>query len=327
MCTLVSVAQPVTIQQNKDNNFEIAVTSSPPKYKLFWSAKPDSWDKAQVLSLKSSPETIALASAHPILKLEDKNEKFYAAPRAIKLQGAANFRDIGGYKTTDGKQVKWGKMYRSADISKLTDADLQALSQLNIKMICDLRGEKESEAAPDKMIAGAERILLPAGSENVGGTNNYMKYMTTPQRADSMIRSFYTRTDHLKAKYKPMFDQLLAVESDKALLFHCAGGKDRTGVGAAFILYALGVDEKTILKDYELTNEYLKDSREEFIKMFAKQGVPENSARSMMAADPDYLKSTFDTISKKYGSMDKFLETEMELTAKKREELKKKFLY
>ncbi|MFM9839794.1 MAG: tyrosine-protein phosphatase, partial [Cyclobacteriaceae bacterium] len=122
MYTLASVAQPLTIQQNKDNNFEIAVTSSSPKYKLFWSAKPDSWDKAQVLALKSSPETIALASANPILKLEDKKEKFYAAPRGIKLQGAANFRDIGGYKTTDGKQVKWGKIYRSADISKLTDA-------------------------------------------------------------------------------------------------------------------------------------------------------------------------------------------------------------
>ncbi len=324
---LASVAQPLTVEQSTDNSYTIAITSSSPHYKLLWNTKPDSWKSAQALKLTSSSETVALASAHPILKWEEKKEKYYAAPRGIKLEGAINFRDLGGYQTADGKQVRWGKIYRSADVSKLTDADLQVLSQLNIKMVCDLRGEKEVEAAPDKVIPGSERILLSAGSENVGGAGSYMKYMTSPQRADSMIRSFYTRTDHLKAKYKPMFDQLLSLETDKALMFHCTAGKDRTGVGAALILYALGVNEETIIKDYELTNEYRKELNEQTVKMMTSRGLPESSAKSMMAADPTYLKAAFQSIATQFGSMDKFLENQMELTPKKREELKKKFLY
>jgi protein-tyrosine phosphatase len=142
-----------------------------------------------------------------------------------------------------------------------------------------------------------------------------------------MLRSFYSRTDHLKAKYKPMFDQLLTLETDKALLFHCTAGKDRTGVGAALILYALGVEEATILKDYEATNEYRKESNERFITTIVAQGLPENAARSMMAANPEYLKTAFDSINKRYGSLDSFLESEMELTAREREKLKRKFLY
>ncbi|MFM9838979.1 MAG: tyrosine-protein phosphatase [Cyclobacteriaceae bacterium] len=318
-------AQSLKVEQTKSNEFHIQVDD--PKSKLSWNAFPDNWKVAKPLTLKSADETVVLASVHPIIKSESNKKVVFEAPRGIKLQGAINFRDMGGYKTTDGKQVKWGKIYRSADVSKLTDADLELLSQLNIKMVCDLRGEKEAELAPDKIIPGSERILLPAGSENVGSANSYMKYMTTQQRADSMMRSFYTRTDHLKAKYKPMFDQLLVLETDKALMFHCTAGKDRTGVGAALILFALGVDENTILKDYELTNEYRKEGNEQYVKMLTTQGLPEGAARSMMAANPMYLKTTFESIATKFGSVDKFLENELDLTPSKKAQLRSKFLY
>ena len=320
-------AQPITIQQSDVNKFKVSADAKITKYKLSWNSLPDSWDKAKAFQIKASPEEVTLTSVHPIVKLETKNEKYFTAPRGIKLKGATNFRDLGGYKTVDGKQVKWGKIYRSADISKLTDEDLAVVGELNIKMVCDLRGEQEVASAPDKLPIGADRVLLSAGSENVGGANSYMKYMTSPQKADSMMRSFYTRTDHLKAKYKPMFDQLLALENDKALLFHCTAGKDRTGVGAALILFALGVDEQTILNDYELTNEFRKELNEQSVKMMAAQGLPEGAARSMMAADPAYLKTAVVSITAKFGSIDKFLENEIELTPNKRAQLRSKFLY
>jgi protein-tyrosine phosphatase len=122
-----------------------------------------------------------------------------------------------------------------------------------------------------------------------------------------------------------MFEQLLALETDNALLFHCAGGKDRTG--AALILSALGVDEPSILADYELTNIYLKRSFDKFIKSMAAQGMPEATAQTMLASNPKYLKTALDVIAQKYGSMDLFLEKEMELNLEKRALLKKKFLY
>jgi protein-tyrosine phosphatase len=321
------IAQPLIVQQTEQNTYSVAVNSASPKYKLVWNNLPDSWNKAEVVTIKSSPEILTLTSYHPILKLEDKKEKFFAAPRGIKLKGAANFRDLGGYKTTDGKQVKWGKIFRSADISKLTDDDLKVLQSLNIKMVCDLRGEQEVASAPDRLPEGTERILLSAGSENVGGASSYMKFMKNPVAADSFMTAFYTRTDHLAKKYKPMFDQLLALPNDQALMFHCTAGKDRTGVGAALILYVLGVDKKTIFQDYELTNEFRKESNEQYIKMLVAQGLPEPSARSMMAAKPEYLKAAFDAIAKNFGSVDTFLEKEIALDATKRKELKSKFLY
>ncbi len=321
-----SVAQPLTVTQSSVNNYVVTVSATSPKYKLVWNTTPDSWKKAQSISIKTSPETVVLASAHPIIKFKTKKETFYAAPRGVTLKGAANFRDLGGYKTTDGHQVKWGKIYRSADISKLNDEDVKTLSDLNIKMVCDLRGEQEVATAPDRLPEGTERILLSAGSENVGGAGSYMKYMKNPNSADSMMAAFYTRTDHLAKKYKPIFDQLLALETDKALMFHCTAGKDRTGIGAAMILYALGVDEKTIFQDYELTNEFRKESNEQYIKMLTSQGLPEKSARSMMAAKPEYLRAAFDAINKNFGSIDAFLEKEIGLNSERRNNLKMKFL-
>jgi protein-tyrosine phosphatase len=317
----------LTVIRASENTYLIQLNPFSKEDKLSWSPLPDSWNSAKPLTIKSSHDTVVISSAHPILKLNEKRRSYFAAPRAIDLQGAINFRDLGGYLTKDGRQVKWGKIYRSADISKLTDADLDVLATLHIKMVCDLRGEKEIESAPDRVISGSSHVLLSAGSENVGGAGSFMRYMTSPQRADSMIRSFYTRTDHLKAKYKPMFDQLLALETGKALMFHCTAGKDRTGVGAALILYALGVSEETIMEDYELTNQYRKSYNDQTVKIMTAQGIPESSARIVMAAKPEYLKSAFESITAKFGSVDTFLENEIGLTPGKRNELKKKFLY
>jgi protein-tyrosine phosphatase len=124
-----------------------------------------------------------------------------------------------------------------------------------------------------------------------------------------------------------VFDQLLVLETDKALMIHCTAGKDRTGVGAALILYALGVNEETIIKDYELTNQYRKELNEQTVKLMTAQGVPENSARSMMAAKAEYLNAAFDAIKKQFGSVDLFLEKEIGLDAGKRKLLQSKFLY
>lgn len=328
LITLPGVAsgQSVQVEQVKQNRFVILLDGNFSKHTTSWNSLPDSWSKAKTFVVKGKRDTVEIPTVHPIVKLADKRKSYYGAPRAIALEGAVNFRDLGGYATRDGRQVKWGKIYRSADISKLSDKDVEILSSLNIKMVCDLRGEKEAAASPDKQIPGADRILLAAGSENVG-VGNFTKYLTTSPRADSMIRSFYTRTDHLTAKYKPMFDQLLSLEEDRALMFHCTAGKDRTGVGAALILYALGVSEEDIITDYELTNEYRKALNERTIKLMTSQGVPENAARIVMAAKKEYLKAAFESIAAKYGSLDNFLTHEIGLGAEQWIRLKSKFLY
>lgn len=244
----------------------------------------------------------------------------YNAKRAVSLEGGSNFRDLGGYPTQDGHHVKWGHIYRSADVSKLTDADLKTLEAHHLAVDCDLRGPDEVKNGPDRMPAGVAYVNLPAGSENVRLNANYATMNT-----DSMMNATYGRTDHLKAKYKPMFDQLLALDDSKALMFHCTAGKDRTGIGAALILSALGVDRAIILKDYAATDVYWKQGRERIAQMM-KGGNASAQMAKMLAADPAYLSSFFKAIDQKYGSMDNFLKTEMELTPTKLATLRSKYL-
>ncbi|MGI4863777.1 MAG: tyrosine-protein phosphatase [Janthinobacterium lividum] len=247
--------------------------------------------------------------------------------RAVALQGGSNFRDLGGYPAAGGKHVKWGHIYRSADISKLTDNDLLALQSRHVALVCDLRGPQEYAQAPDRLPTGAKRIELPAGSEKIdprllsGGAKTLNR--------DSLMRAVYTNTSFFQAKYKPMFDELLALPGGEALLFHCSAGKDRTGIGAALVLSALGVDRQTIIKDYAATDVYWQVGREQQLQRMTQAGMSAqavDAVRPLMAANPAYLAGTFASIDKQYGSVDKYLATEMGLTPKKLAALRAKYL-
>ena len=193
--------------------------------------------------------------------------------RAIALEGGSNFRDLGGYPAAGGKTVKWGHIYRSSDIGKLTDADLKTLEARNLAVVCDLRGPQEYQQSPDRLPVGVTRIELPAGSENTD-TRALFAQMQKASNRDSIMGAFYTKIDHFKAKYKPMFDQLLTLDDSKSLMFHCTAGKDRTGIGAALVLSALGVDRATILNDYAATDVYWQPAREKMIAQMKQAGIP-----------------------------------------------------
>jgi protein-tyrosine phosphatase len=99
-----------------------------------------------------------------------------SARREIKLQGAINFRDLGGYPTRDGGHVKWGRIYRSAALNNLTSDDLEKLRGLSLAFVADFRGPYEVKVAPDRLPANVTRLSLPAGSENIGDSS-YMRNM------------------------------------------------------------------------------------------------------------------------------------------------------
>ncbi len=241
--------------------------------------------------------------------------------RKVVLQGTVNFRDLGGYATKDGQKVKWGQVYRSADISRLTDQDLQKLAALKLAVVCDLRGSAEIKASPDRLPEGATYLNLPAGSESLPSTGSYATMNT-----DSLILSMYSTTSFLKAKYKPMFEQLLALPADKSLMFHCTAGKDRTGMGAALFLAALGVDRETIIADYEATNFYWKSTQAKMTAMMVKSGMSESKAKALLGAKRNYIETFFNTLEKQYGSLDQFFVQEMSLGETERKLLLARFV-
>lgn len=246
--------------------------------------------------------------------------------RHVVLQGAANFRDLGGYKTKNGKTVKWGKIYRSADISKLTEADLAILKEKNITYDVDFRGTQESAQAPDKLFPGMNYKLLPAGSDSL---TNWMKEIAAAPKnsGDSIMTAYYTNTKYFTARYRPFFDELLTLPDGQSLMFHCTAGKDRTGIAAALFLYSLGVPYQTILEDYTATNYYRTAENERAIKgMVGMMKMDEGMARSMMGAKKIYLDATFATINKQYGSVDNFIKNQLGLNNKQLAVLKSKYL-
>jgi protein-tyrosine phosphatase len=250
-----------------------------------------------------------------------------SAKRHVVLQGAANFRDLGGYETKDGHHVKWDEIYRSADISKLTDADLLVLKDRKITYDVDLRGISESAGAPDKLNPGTNYTLCSAGSNNMAAMMKGFSTAKGTAAGDSIIERFYTNIDSMALRYKPFFDKLLDLPSDQSLVFHCSAGKDRTGVAAALLLYVLGVPYDTIVKDYEATNYYRKNENAKSTVQWAKyMHIDDDVAKSMMAAKKAYLDLTFDTIRKQYGTVDNYLKTQVGLDDEKIALLKKKFL-
>ncbi len=263
--------------------------------------------------------------AFTVAQATDRDTLVYNSRRALKLEGGSNFRDLGGYPAAGGKTVAWGRIYRSADISKLTEADLNTLADRHLATVCDLRGPDEVKNNPDRLPAGARWVNLPAGSENIR-LSQMSQMMNNSTRRDSLMTSSYGNTTHFKAKYQPMFEELLALDGGKALLFHCTAGKDRTGIGAALVLSALGVSKELVLKDYAATNEYWT-GREQMMKTLIGQGMDSTRVRGMMAADPAYLGKTFAAIDRQYGSMNAFLVKEMELTPEKLGALRAKYLH
>jgi protein-tyrosine phosphatase len=248
-----------------------------------------------------------------------------SAQRHVILKGAANFRDLGGYETADGHHVKWGEIYRSADISKLTDSDLAVLKGRNISYDVDLRGHREAAQAPDRLNPGTDYILLPAGSD---GMTDWMKSITHAKgnAGDSLMVAYYSNIDSLALRYKPFFGKLLALPAGQSLVFHCSAGKDRTGIGSALLLYALGVPYQTIVNDYLASNYYRKNVNAQLMGQMTAMHIDPEVAKTMMGVKKEDLDATFTAITKRYGSVDVYLRTQIGLDDEKIALLKKKFL-
>lgn len=237
--------------------------------------------------------------------------------RTIALQGQKNFRDLGGYKTADGRQqVRWGRLYRSGSLARLTDEDYTALARLGIATVVDLRSTTERTSEPTVWRAGEPELLAKAYTSK--GEAALMGMLKAPDATPDTVRQamigFYRQMpDQFADQYSEIFHHLSAFNAP--LLFHCTAGKDRTGLVSALILTVLGVPRDQVIADYVLT-EKAGDFR----------GAPSPAApagtkdpydymrsmqpdliRPLMRADPAYLEAALDQIDKDYGSVQTYV--------------------
>ncbi len=242
--------------------------------------------------------------------------------RLVHVKGAINFRDVGGYKTKDGKEVKWGKVYRSADVSKLTDTDLDTLEARNIHTVIDFRGVKESAAAPDHLLPDTDYTLSPAGSDSLPNMQDMVKRM---QKGDFLI-DFYTNTQYFGSRYKPLFQKLVALPEGESLMYHCTGGRDRTGMATALFLYILGVSKETIEADFVASNIYLKSMNSKMFESLKQNPeVDVDALQKAMALKPELIQAMFTAIEREYGSVEVFFNKELGIGAKEIAILRNKY--
>ena len=258
-----------------------------------------------------------LALFPDIVKMQQKQ----AFKREVTLEGAVNFRDMGGYSTTDYRRISMNRVYRAGDISKLTDADMEELKRRKIYTVIDFRGEEEATAAPDRLLSGADYLSLPAGSGNLA---EFFKNYASGR--DAMV-AFYSDVSVFKEKYRPFFRKLLMLPDTSAIVFHCSAGKDRTGIAAALLMYALDIPIETILSDYVATNYFRRDENEKMIHWLVnEQGIDHKTAVEILDANPLYLESAFNALKRQYGSIDLFLYMELGINEAAKLRLREKFL-
>lgn len=236
------------------------------------------------------------------------------------LQGASNFRDIGGYRNTDGRQVRRGQVFRSDHLAGLTTDDVARLQSLGIAHSLDFRGVAEYTATP-YAIPGVQRVALTIEPTVIARMRTLVAQGVVPTTDETveLMRETYRDFVNRNAEIYGQFLKHL-LEQPTPQVFHCTAGKDRTGFAAALLLSALGVDRTTIEHDYLLTNQlYKRDARLE------GQGHP-HVMKVLWQVQPEFLQAAFDEVDAQHGGMPDYLHGAIGLSPQELAELQRMLL-
>jgi protein-tyrosine phosphatase len=271
------------------------------------------------------------ASRHFFRIRDQHGTEVLAAERKLGMQGTPNFRDFGGYATVDGRRVKWGYLFRSGQISNLSDQDLELLGSLQLDLVCDFRREEEQASEPSRLPgANPPRIAsLPI----IPGSNSRFFEQTDGMVGDAhamfefMLEINRDFAESQTDTYSRMFREILDVDNARFLV-HCAAGKDRTGFAAAIILLALGVSRDVVMRDYMLTGQFFHPHAEveRLREKYRMQGMDTQAILPMLEVHEDYLARALQSIEQNYPSVDIYLKEALGVGPAEVAELRARYL-
>ena len=277
------------------------------KKKLFWSAFTVLVIIFGVIQFVPSPPLVI-----PAQLPEAQRE----AHRLLNFQGIANFRDMGGYRTGDGKQVKWGTLYRAGAFTGSSDTDLRGLQQLNLVTLIDFRSSAEKEEEPNRLPdpTGFSVVEIPTLDDG-----NKALVGEVMERIDSgNFEGFDPNLAMIKANrqfassFTPQFRQFIrtVLDADGApVVWHCSAGKDRTGFAAAILLRILGVPNDVVMQDYMASKEHALEARRSqllLLRVFKGEEAADKLA-IMMGVEQAWLEAAFAEIDARWGSFDNYV--------------------
>ncbi|MFZ2631922.1 MAG: tyrosine-protein phosphatase [Desulfosalsimonadaceae bacterium] len=244
--------------------------------------------------------------------VDENNARMLTSGRRVPMEGAVNFRDIGGYHTADGRQVKRGRVYRSDGLARLTKKDHETLHRIGLRRVFDFRTPAEVSASPDHLPEddAIEYVNLPVRHGAIDFTvamkrlqQGDVSWLTPDFMVDGYIRNL--------EEYPEVWGQVinyLADSSDHhAVLFHCTGGKDRTGTCAALILLMLGVDEEAVINDHQLSNGYIAHMLPDIYRLIASYGIDPDLLVPYFTAPREGIVTVLSHIRDTYGSASGYL--------------------
>jgi protein-tyrosine phosphatase len=231
----------------------------------------------------------------------------------LPLQGVFNFRDMGGHQTADGRTVKKGLLFRAAELTGLTTEDHLLLNDINFRHVFDYRNLGEAEQKPDPQIGQAVNIRIPANLAAEDAPHLDLEQVFAnglhKQFSNTMLIDLYAALPIRNASYKQLMELLSKPEVNLPLVHHCAGGRDRTGVGSMLILLTLGVPYDAVLEDYLLSNVTLEKFHQQMFDMAAKYVSTEDlkALEEAMLLQEIYLKASLDSITREYETFERYL--------------------
>jgi protein-tyrosine phosphatase len=246
------------------------------------------------------------------------------AERSLHLPTAPNFRDVGGYRTRDGRWVKMGLAYRSDELDLLSDADLARVEGLTPGLVVDLRTASERQKGPDRTPAGATPMVADVLADAPAATAAIGQIKAPEDAANLLVkvnRQFISLPSAGDA-YQRLFAGLGSAST--VTVYHCTAGKDRTGWASAVLLTALGVPRATVMADYLLSNTYLAEkNRAQLSKLPAATAA---NLEPAFTVRPAYLDAAFAEVDRRYGSFDRYLKNGLGLDQAALDRLRSRFL-
>lgn len=255
--------------------------------------------------------------------------------RLVEFERVLNFRDFGGWETTDGAKVVRGKLWRSAAFSDASEADIARLNDMNVRFLVDLRRPEERRYEPNKWPGETTRTFVnDEGAEGVAFPPHLVALMQgdlSPASVRAYMMSLYAEIPfdpRLIRLYRDWFTELGEGGSG---VIHCAAGKDRTGIGCALTLMALGVDEETVFADYDFTNQAV-DLEKRMPKIQARmeerlaRKLDPEALRPMLGVEVGYLRNALDAIEAKYDSVESYMSDVLGVGESQRATLRDKLL-
>lgn len=220
--------------------------------------------------------------------------------RLIALEGAVNFRDLGGYVAADGRRTKWRVLFRADGLGELSVADLEIMRSLGIKTVMDLRSHDEVERGRFDVEAH------PVDFFHFPFIKRLPDVETWEQTPGLLVSQYKEMADDVGAQIVGVLEVLAAPEARPAV-FHCTAGKDRTGLLSAILLLLLGVDEATVIGDYALSGAAMDRLRAKLMAKFPQGADTIATLDAPFNADPQQMVGLLEHLHDAYGSIESYL--------------------